>query len=248
MLSKNTLKFIKSLHQKKFRKLEQSFFVEGAKNVTELLLSDFQVTHLLYTSKFGIENEAMLDNLSAEKHEVGEKMLEAIGSYQSNTAALAVSKMKENVPIVPRSGELVLALDDVRDPGNLGTIIRIADWYGIRRVLFSPQTADFYNPKVLNASMGSFTRISFVYTDLEEVLRNTEIPVYGAFLDGENIHHCQLKRQGILVMGNESTGISPQVEKFVHRKLTIPSFGKAESLNVAIATAVICDNFSRFGN
>src|SRR5690606_15106813 len=135
-----------------------------------------------------------------------------------------------------------------RDPGNLGTIIRIADWYGIKKLIFSEETADIYNPKVLNASMGSFTRISFFYTDLEEYLRGIPFPVYGAFLEGENLHRKNFKPEGIILMGNESNGISGKLASLVTDKLTIPPFGQAESLNVAVATAVICDNFRRNSN
>jgi TrmH family RNA methyltransferase len=146
----------------------------------------------------------------------------------------------------PQAAASALALDEVRDPGNLGTIIRIADWYGISKMVLSPNTADFYNPKVLQASMGSFTRIQFFYQDLSDfITTSSRIPVYGAFLEGENIHQAHLTTDGIIVMGSESHGISPHVERYVGRKITIPPFGKAESLNVAVATAIICDNFRR---
>ncbi|WP_209330800.1 TrmH family RNA methyltransferase [Lunatimonas salinarum] len=248
MLSKNTLKFIKSLHQKKFRKQAGSFFVEGSKNVTELLVSDFEVTHLLYTRSFGDENVPLISNLSAECYEVDERILESLGSFQTNNSALAVARMKVPATIVPQRGEFVLALDEVRDPGNLGTILRIADWYGIRKLVLSARSADFYNPKVLHASMGSFTRVDFSYVDLADFLSETAIPCYGAFLDGTNIHTLKLTMEGILVMGNESHGISSEIAEHIQHRITIPSFGSAESLNVAIATAVICDNFRRFGN
>jgi RNA methyltransferase, TrmH family len=247
MLSKNTVKFIKSLQQKKFRKQENSFFVEGAKNVTELLKSEYTITHLLFTESFGRENISLIKRCGAEKYEVTSKVLESAGSFQSNDAALAVAQIRPNREFEALSDELVLALDDVRDPGNLGTIIRIADWYGIRKVILSEHCADFYNPKVLNSSMGSFSRVSFFYTDLPDFLSKVSVPVYGAFLEGDNIYEAALSEGGIIVMGNESKGISPEVEKKISHKLTIPQFGEAESLNVAIATAVICDNFRRAG-
>lgn len=246
MLSKNTLKFIKSLHQKKFRKQEQSFFVEGSKNVTELLQSDFEITHLLFTPKFGSAHRDLLMKYEGDMVEVSEQVLESLGAFKSSTSALAVAKVKQKVSFSAQSGDLILALDDIRDPGNLGTIIRIADWYGISKMVFSPQTADFYNPKVLQASMGSFTRIQFIYEQLPDFIANSpNMPVYGAFLEGENIHQAPLTPDGIIVMGNESQGISPEVARYIGRKITIPAFGKAESLNVAIATAIICDNFRR---
>ncbi|WP_143960680.1 TrmH family RNA methyltransferase [Litoribacter populi] len=246
MLSKNTVKFIKSLQQKKFRRQENSFFVEGAKNVTELLRSEYEITHLLFTETFEIENISLIKRCGAEKYKVTQKVLESAGSFQSNDAALAVAKIKENEPLKLEKPELILALDDVRDPGNLGTIIRIADWYGLNKIICSPQCADIYNPKVLNSSMGSFTRMNYFYTELHKFLENCNKPIFGAFLEGDNIYESELPADAVIVMGNESKGISPEIEKLISHKLTIPQFGQAESLNVAIATAVICDNFRRF--
>lgn len=245
MLSKNTLKFIKSLQQKKFRKQEEAFFVEGSKNVTELLTSDFEVTQLLFTSKFAEENSHLILRFKGEKFEVNQKTLESVGTFQSNDTALAVGKIKANQDVEPKSNEWVIALDDVRDPGNLGTIIRIADWYGIKKLLISNESADFYNPKVLHASMGSFTRINFYYTDLASYFSQVDLPVFGTFLDGEIIYETDFGKGGIIVLGNESNGISKEVEKLVGQKVTIPRFGDAESLNVAIATAIFCDNVKR---
>ncbi|MGY6521145.1 MAG: TrmH family RNA methyltransferase [Mongoliitalea sp.] len=245
MLSKNTLKFIKSLHQKKFRKQEQSFFVEGSKNVTELLLSDYEISHILVTDKFENEYGRLLKQSKAQVISVKEQELVAAGTFQSNDAALAVAKIKDNQSIGIDSNEWAIALDDVRDPGNLGTIIRIADWYGIKKILLSDESADFYNPKVLNASMGSFTRVQIHYCELTNYLASIKLPVYGAFLDGSSIYEASFPQGGILLMGNESQGISKAVEKFVTHKVKIPAFGKAESLNVAIATAVCCDNIRR---
>ena len=247
MLSKNTVKFIKSLQQKKFRKQENAFFVEGNKNVTELLGSDFKVTHLLYTSKFAESHSKLIASAGAELYEVNAKTLQSIGSFITNDSALAVAEMKSNTAFNLEQTDLAIALDDVRDPGNLGTIIRIADWYGIKKLILSEETADFYNPKVLNSSMGSFTRVDFFYTDLQKFLSGTQLPVYGAFLEGTNIHQLKLEAEGIILMGNESKGISAKLAPLVTQKLTIPSFGEAESLNVAVATAVICDNFRREG-
>jgi RNA methyltransferase, TrmH family len=245
MLSKNTVKFIKSLHQKKFRNVEQSFFVEGEKSVLEVLNSSFDVRLLLATSQFLSSHEHEVISSSCEVISVTQNQLEGLGQYQSNDSALAVVKMKPNESFDFPKGQLVIGLDDVRDPGNLGTIIRIADWYGIQHLVFSNQTADFYNPKVIQASMGSFTRVNFFYDDLDQVFSRWKSPVYGAFLDGENIHQMNLLEPGVILMGNESKGISGDLEKLVTKKITIPGFGKAESLNVAIATAIISDNFKR---
>ena len=245
MLSKNTVKFIKSLHQKKYRSEHGLFFVEGEKSVLELLSSDFKTENLFATADFLNKNQSFIPQSGLDITEVTQAQLESMGQYKSNDSALAVVRMKENRLLKPHPDQMILALDDVRDPGNLGTIIRIADWYGIRHILMSEQTAEFYNPKVIQSTMGSFTRIQFFYGNLSEVIQDWKLPVYGAFLDGENIHEMKEVKPGVILMGNESVGISSQLGRLVDRKVTIPAFGAAESLNVAIATAVICDNFKR---
>ena len=245
MLSKNTVKFIKSLHQKKYRLESAKFFVEGEKSVVEVLQSSFTVDLLLVTQEFAAKHVALLSGKAFEVLFVTPNQLEQLGQYQSNDAALAVVQMKANQAFLPEKGELILALDEVRDPGNLGTIIRIADWYGIKKLIFSSHTAEFYNPKVIQSSMGSFTRVQFYYGDLAQAFQEWKLPVYGAFLEGESIHELTNPTPGVLLLGNESQGISKEVEKWVSSKITIQSFGKAESLNVAIATAIFCDNFKR---
>lgn len=245
MLSKNTVKFIKSLHQKKYRVESGKFFVEGEKSVLEVLQSSFTVDLLLVTQEFATKHAKVLAGVQAEVGYVTANQLEQVGQYQSNDAALAVVQMKPNQAFTPVKGELILALDEVRDPGNLGTIIRIADWYGIKKLIFSSHTAEFYNPKVIQSSMGSFTRVQFYYGDLIQAFQEWKLPVYGAFLEGESIHQLTNPAPGVLLLGNESQGISKEVEKWVSSKITIPSFGNAESLNVAIATAIFCDNFKR---
>lgn len=245
MLSKNTVKFIKSLHQKKFRNEENQFFVEGEKSVLEVLNSDFLVKLLVVTKPFQDLHYETLQKYKGELIEVTQNLLESLGQYQSNDSAIAVVEMKPNSWFDLPTGELAIALDDVRDPGNLGTIIRIADWYGISHLVFSPQTAEFYNPKVIQASMGSFTRVKFFYEDLSTVFDRWKVPVYGAFLEGKNLHTFEKPIPGVILMGNESKGISPELENKVTQKVTIPGFGQAESLNVAIATAILCDNFKR---
>jgi TrmH family RNA methyltransferase len=245
MLSKNTVKFIKSLHQKKYRVAEGLFFVEGEKSVVEVLKSDFLVNLLLVTESFEGRNLSMLKTYKGELIRVTQTQLEQLGQYQSNDSALAIVRMKPNVSFLPAKNELIIALEDVRDPGNLGTIIRIADWYGIKKMVLSPQTAEFYNPKVIQATMGSFTRVQFFYENLDVVFSKWKLPVYGAFLEGDNVHELAKIEPGVILMGNESKGISPEIEKWVSKKVTIPGFGQAESLNVAIATAILCDNFKR---
>lgn len=242
MVSKANIKFIKSLQIKKYRKQEQCFIVEGAKSVLELLSSDFEPVLILGTSDF--LKKVPLE-LRAEVIEASVKELELVGEFQTNESALAVVKMKKNSHINVPENEFALVLDDIRDPGNLGTIIRTADWYNIKYIIASEETADFYSSKVITSTMGSFTRASIFYTALEKYLANLSAPIMGAFLEGENVHDFTFGKGGFLVIGNESRGISPQVERFVTQKITIPRYGKAESLNAAIASAIICDNIRR---
>jgi RNA methyltransferase, TrmH family len=245
MITKNQIKYINSLQQKKFRLEHQSFVVEGAKSVIELLKSDFVVELLFVTQSFFEENEALLQNLSIQPEFVEVNELEKVGSFNSNNAALAVVKTKENVELLVKEKEFAMILDDIRDPGNLGTIIRIADWYGITKIICSNSTVDVYNPKVINSTMGSFTRIYLYYTNLEEFIKNQKINIYGTLLDGENIHQTQFTDSGYIVIGNEANGISEEITKLITHKITIPRFGGAESLNAGIATAVVLDNVFR---
>lgn len=238
MLSKAKIKFIKSLQVKKYRKQEQCFVVQGAKSVQEVLTSDFDVITLLGTPDF-LSGATYADGI--EVIDVSEKELAGLGEYQSNDSAFAVVRLKPNRPLKIDKDELIIVLDDIRDPGNLGTIIRTADWYGITKVIASEETADFYNPKVISSTMGSFTRVEVFYTNLVEYLGNVGHKIYGAFLDGQDVHTADFSSGGFMVIGNESHGISPQLENLVTDKITIPRYGKAESLNAAIATAIICD-------
>ena len=242
MVSKANIKFIKSLQIKKYRKQEQCFIVEGAKSVLELLSSDFEPVLILGTQDF-LKN--LPEGIQTEVIEASPKELEMVGEFQTNASGLVVAKMKKNVPINVPENEFALVLDDIRDPGNLGTIIRTADWYNIKHIIASEETADFYNSKVITSTMGSFTRTAIFYTNLEEYLSKVTGPVMGAFLDGKSVHDFNFAGGGLLVIGNESRGISPPVEKFVSQRITIPRYGKAESLNAAIATAIICDNIRR---
>jgi len=244
MISKATIKFIKSLQIKKYRKQEQCFVVEGAKSVLELLQSDFETTLIVGTDEFINQ----LNNPRAHVIPATEKELQGLGEFQTNTGALAVARMKANERPVVSGNEIGLVLDDIRDPGNLGTIVRIADWYRINAIIASEETADFYNSKVITSSMGSFTRLHVYYADLSEYLRSrdvSKITTWGAFLDGQDVHDCDFSSGGLVVIGNESRGISPEIEKLITRRITIPRYGKAESLNAAIATGIICDNIRR---
>jgi TrmH family RNA methyltransferase len=245
MITKNQIKYINSLQQKKFRTEHQSFIVEGAKSVLELLKSDFELELLFVTQEFFNNYEEVLQKLPIQVELVNQQELEKAGSYSSNNAALAVAKTKENHELLVGENEYALILDDIRDPGNLGTIIRVGDWYGIHKIICSHSTVDFYNPKVIAATMGSFTRTNLYYTDLEEFIKKQDTPIYGTLLNGNNIHQTKFAKSGYIIIGNEANGISESVEKLVTDKITIPSFGGAESLNAGIATAVVLDNLRR---
>lgn len=245
MFSKNKAKFIKSLQIKKFRTENKQFLIEGAKSVLELINSDYVIRELLVSNNFFEEHSSLLKNKNLKAEIISENELSGISSFSTNNAALAVAEMRENITLRSSGKEYALILDDVRDPGNLGTILRIADWYGISKVICSQTTADFYNPKVISSSMGSFTRVKTYYCELAEFLANIDLPVYAADLEGNDVHQFSFAQAGYIVMGNESEGLSKGVKKYVTDKIHIPRYGQAESLNVAIATAVICDNLRR---
>ena len=245
MITKNQIKYINSLLQKKFRVEHQSFVVEGAKSVLELLNADFEIESMFVTNAFFEENQAIFQKNNIEPQFVKAEELEKVGSFTTNNASLALVKTKENHELLVNEKEFALVLDDIRDPGNLGTIIRIADWYGISKIICSNSTVDFYNPKVINSTMGSFTRISLYYTDLKDFITKQNVTIYGTLLDGENIHHTNFDDSGYIVIGNEANGISEEISKLITHKITIPKFGGAESLNAGIATAVVLDNVFR---
>lgn len=242
MLTKVTTKFIKSLQVKKYRKQEQCFLIEGAKSVRELLASDFDTVMIVGTPDFLSTVEVPP---RVEVVETDETQLAGLGGFQTNRDALAVARIKPNRQLSLSRGEYAIALDDIRDPGNLGTIIRTADWYGIRKIFASEETADLYNPKVISATMGSFTRIQVYYCDLLSCMPTLPVPVYGAFLDGKDVHTVSFEGEGLVLIGSESHGISPSLHHLVDERIVIPRYGKAESLNAAIATAVILDNIRR---
>ncbi len=244
MISKAKVKFIKSLQLKKYRNEEQSFVVEGAKSVAELLRSDFEVQWLAGTAVFLAAHQQLLAKRNIEVAETSASHLSLIGTLQTNDGAVAIASMRSNLPISVND-EYGLVLDDIRDPGNLGTIIRTADWYGIRKIIASEETTDFYSPKVIQATMGSFCRVHVFYTSLQQYLSKTVLPVYGAFLEGADVHHFKFSQSGLLVIGNEAQGISKSVEQKVTQKITIPRRGGAESLNASVATAIILDNIFR---
>jgi RNA methyltransferase, TrmH family len=223
-LSNNQAKFIKSLRSTKFRRQESVFVVEGAKNVCALLASQYTVQMIVGTSDF-------LDHHST--------------LWQHGTAALAVAHIPPHTLSPPPSDTWGLVLDNIRDPGNLGAIVRIADWYNIPALICSPSTVDLYNPKVLHASMGSFTQVQVYYTPLHTFLESTSWPILGTFTTGDNIHRTPIPYPGLIIIGNESQGINPAVVSHIQRRISIPRYGQAESLNAAMAAAIVCDNWQR---
>ena len=229
---------------KKFRREHKLFLVEGAKSVLELLNSSYQIDSLFVTPAFyDLHSKTIPERISFEV--VTQKDLERLGEYVSNDSALAVVKMGENVELKPEGNEYILALDGINDPGNLGTLLRIADWYGISKIICSETTADVYNSKVISASMGSFTRVRLYYCNLLDYLKNVKAPIYGAVLEGKDIHSMKFDSSGFIVLGSEASGISDEIKNLITEKITIPRYGGAESLNVAVAAAVICDNLRR---
>ncbi len=244
MISKAKAKFIKSLQLKKYRKEEQCFVVEGAKGVTELLQSDFEMIWLAGTESFLHQHHSLIGQWKGEVAVASEKELTELGSFATNNAALSIARMRPHVPPGLKN-EFALVLDDIRDPGNLGTIIRTADWYGIKHIIASEETADSYNPKVISATMGSFCRVHVYYTSLTDFLFGTDWPLYGASLTGESIYQVNFGKEGFIVIGNEAQGISAAVHSMIQKHITIPRIGQAESLNASIATAIILDNVFR---
>ncbi|KGO80456.1 RNA methyltransferase [Flavobacterium beibuense F44-8] len=241
MVSKNQIKTITGLQQKKYRKEHKMFIAEGVKVVEELLNSYFEL-HQLFTTQNDFNTIPQ-----SKRIEVTDAELKKISALTTQNTCLAVFLIPDENEILPDGG-LIVALDEVRDPGNLGTIIRMCDWFGVTHLVCSKGCVDVYNPKVVQATMGSISRVKVVYTDLEEYLKNTSLPVYGTFMDGENIYTQQLPENGIVVFGNEANGISTAVEQTVTDKIAIPRFGaiqKTESLNVATATAIILSEFRR---
>lgn len=240
MVSKNQIKLITSLQQKKYRIANKLFFAEGVKGIQELLDSDFELDNL-YTT----QND--FDEVSKDKKTIiSENDLKKITALATPNSCLAVFKMPTEKPVLETG--LIVALDSIRDPGNLGTILRLCDWFGIQQVLCSKETVDVYNPKVVQATMGSIARVNINYIDLNAFLATTKLPVFGTFMDGSNIYKSELPKQGIIIMGNEANGISTELEKLVTSRLTIPRFGnlqKTESLNVATATAIVLSEFRR---
>lgn len=236
MLSNNQKKFLNSLKQKKYRNLHSMFIVEGEKLIKELVNSDFEIVNI-----FGAEDLLSYTDLV----KINERELSTISQLKTPNKYLAVVKQKQS--LCNDFKGLTLLLDGVKDPGNLGTIIRIADWFGISNIVCSCDCVDIYNFKVIQSTMGSIFRVNVFYKDLKEFIEtNKDKKVYGAVLGGENVYEITIQKEdSFLVMGNESNGISKEIIKLLDNKISIPQFGSAESLNVAIATSILCSEYRR---
>ena len=250
MISKAQAKYVQSLHQKKYRQRHGAFLVEGGKSVTELLSSGLITEHVFLTPDYAATFSSKL--LANHPHTLAsEDELTRLGTLATNTTALAIARQPTELPLPAALVEtqLILALDEVRDPGNLGTLIRLADWYGLPGVVLSDTCADPYSPKTVAATMGSFARVNVWQRDLPAWLATLPptVGIFGADLHGDNVHKIDLKPAGVLIMGSESHGLTPAVEACLTRRLHIPSGkgGGAESLNVAISAAILLDNFFR---
>ena len=255
MISKNRLKYVRSLEMKKYRKAEGVFVAEGHKLVGDLL-DVFECKYLAATSEWLSANAAWVERQrrsGVEVDEVTDEELKRASFQETPQQVLAVFKQliyEVDVNEVARK-QLCLVLDDVQNPGNLGTIVRLADWFGIEHIFCSKGCADIYNPKTVQATMGGIARVRVHEADLPELLSrlDKDIPVYGTFLDGENMYGKELENRGLIVMGNEGKGVSKEVAAFVTERLYIPNYPEgretSESLNVAIATAIVCAEFRR---
>jgi len=238
LVSKSQIKLITSLQQKKYRDKTGLFVAEGPKVIAELKDAGFKLHSL-----FSVEE---VSNFSEAFFSVTELELQKISFLKSANTSLALFEIPKQTEM--KQEGLILALDAVRDPGNLGTIIRLCDWFGITQLICSTDTADCYNPKVIQATMGSIARVQVTYCDLEAFLQNSNLPIYGACMEGDNMYAKTWAADGIIVMGNEANGISEGILSLLHEKINIPQFGeyqKTESLNVATATAILLSEFKR---
>jgi len=268
MISKNQISRIRSLHQKKYRDELNLFIAEGEKVVSELISSDIKIHSIYATEQFDNLMMSRFDDVTAigklsnyqiikssnRVEIIKEEELKKISALTTPQGVLAVAEMPKPLLVSEiNTNQLFLVLDEIKDPGNLGTIIRIADWFGFQDVVCSENSADAFSPKVVQAAMGSLFRINILYTDLssflKEVAADEKLPVYGSLLDAENIYKAKLKNRGCIVIGNESKGISVALLPFITDKISIPSFtkGKIDSLNAAMAAAIVCSEFRRRG-
>lgn len=245
MLSKPQIRTITSLQHKKFRREHGLFVVEGFKSVMEFVHSDYHVKHIFYTSQAATKLIKIPQNIKSE--EISEDDLKRISTLKTPQGVLALV----HLPAHPTFTEGMLrdafhlVLDDIQDPGNLGTIIRTAEWFGLHRIICSTGSVDAYNPKVVQASMGSLARMQVYYTDITVLTRNAPVPVFGAMLQGSAIYETDFGREGLIILGNEGNGIRTPILSHIQRPVTIPRVGQAESLNVAVSAALFCAELVR---
>jgi TrmH family RNA methyltransferase len=241
MLSKSQISLIKSLYQKKYRKEHQLFLVEGFKSITEFINSNY-VVHSIYCLKDMISN--LPKSIQKQKiFEVNLSELEKISTLQTPQGILAILEIPHLQ--ISKLKDIIIVLDGVQDPGNMGTIIRTADWFGFREIICSENTVDIYNPKVIQATMGSLARVNISYQPLIDVLKRSTLPKYGTLLNGENVFNINWPKEGFLIFGSEGKGISPDILDLITHPVTIPGSGQTESLNVAISAAICCAEIKR---
>jgi len=239
MIAKNQIKYIRGLSLKKNRIKEQCFVVEGEKSLAELLNSSIEIVELFALKDWIDENKLVFDKIQA----ISFKELERISNLKSPNKVLAVVRMRKQV-ILQQEAAVILVLDDINDPGNLGTIIRMCDWCGVKQIICSENTVDIYNPKVVQSTMGSLFRTQITYADLSTYLAEVTTPIYGAYMNGENVKDIKINQKAHLVMGSEANGISEKVEKYISKRVAIKNTGgDAESLNVAVATSILLHEF-----
>ena len=239
MLSKNELKYIQSLCQKKQRQSQGLFIAEGTKLAEELLNSRYPVRKIYATNDWEPPIALKTDLII-----ISDEELKRISNLQTpNKVLIIAEQLPQNTKCEPGPG-ITLLLDGIQDPGNLGTLIRIADWFGIKQIIAGELTAELYNPKVIQSTMGSFIRVKLAYQSLEEVLLLNKLPVYGALLQGENVNRMQPVKDVLLIIGNESKGINSELLPYITHPVTIPRIGGAESLNAAVAAGVILSRMS----
>lgn len=248
MLSKSQISFIRSLHQKKYRKEHGLFIVEGIKSIKEFFQSSYQIHTIYYNS----EQYNLLPKLPANINlfEVKNAELDKISTLQTPQGFLALVHIPKNRELALKAlkNQFTLVLDGVQDPGNMGTIIRTADWFGFKNIICSADCVEVFNSKTVQATMGSLARVNIYETDLPALLEKNTIPVFGALLDGESIYKTQWGAEGLVILGNEGKGISAEVIKKINKPVTIPRIGEAESLNVAVSAAIFCAELVRVRN
>jgi TrmH family RNA methyltransferase len=248
MLSKSQISLLKSLQHKKDRVEHGLFLVEGHKSVSEFTNSPYQIEAIYHTTSFGskmlkLSRKINLTEISANDME----KISSLKTPQDVTALVRIPSWPE-INNAHLKQKFSIVLDGLQDPGNMGTIVRTADWFGIDNIICSTDTVDVYNPKVVQASMGSLARVKVFYADLASTLPQLKLPVFGAMLNGQSIYQTDFGPEGLILVGNEGNGVRPEIERMISKAVTIPRIGHAESLNVGIATAIFCSEISRNRN